>query len=191
MAGRLAHNIASFGEDVTSTGTSVQRYPLGAVRVEESSTAAEGSATYRYVYQNEATVAAVASGLCYRKCTAANVANFWEVGMDISDTKPAFAVGVYQSILADTKYGWVMTKGYVASLKKVAGTALNWLAGDFLVAGDNASNDGMAEKWKSASTGESKVSGDEIHRALERIVGYAASTAVSTTLVGKAYIELE
>lgn len=180
--------VFSFGDAVTTTGTATAAYPLGTIRIEESSTSGRGCETYRYVYHNEATVAAVAGGLAYKGGT---LGNNWEVGMDISDVKPSFAVGVFQSVLANTYYGWVKTKGYEASLKKVAGTALNWLQGDFLVAGDGASNDGMAEKWKSASTGESKVSGDEIHRALERIVGYAASTAASTTLVGKAYINLE
>ncbi len=187
---RQGHATLSFGDAVTSTGSSTALYPLGTVRTDETSAAA-GCETYRYVYQNEATVATAAGGLAYRKCTAANLANFWEVGMDVSDTKPAFAVGVYQSVLGDTKYGCVKTKGYQASMKKRIGTNRNWLVGDFLVAGDGASNDGMAEAWFSASTGESKVSGDEIHRALERICGYAASTALSTTLVGKAYIDLE
>lgn len=187
---RQAHAILSFGDVVTSTGSSTALYPLGTIRTDETS-AAVGCETYRYVYQNEATVTAAAGGLCYRKCTAANLANFWEIGMDVSDTKSSFAVGVYVSVLGDTKYGWVKTKGYVASLKKKIGTNRDWLVGDFLVSANGASNDGMAEAWVSASTGESKVSGDEVHRALERIVGYAASSALSTTLVGKAYIDLE
>lgn len=180
--------ILSFGDLLTSTGDSVQRYPLGTIRTDESSTSGQGCFTYRYVYQNEATVTAASGGLAYGGQT---LGNYWEVGMDISDVVPAFARGVYQSALTNTYYGWILTKGYVASLKKRIGTDRNWLKGDFLVAGSAASTDGMAEAWVSASTGESKVSGDEIHRALERIVGFAASTALSTTLVGKAYIDLE
>lgn len=180
--------IFSFGDVVTSTGSATQLYPLGTMRIEESSTAGRGCETFRYVYHNEATVAAVAGGLAYRGGT---LGASWEVGMDVSDVKPGLAVGVFQSVLANTQYGWVKTKGYEATFKKRIGTNRNWLQGDFLVAGDGASCDGMAEAWVSASTGESKVSGDEIHRALERIVGFAASTALSTTLVGKAYINLE
>ena len=179
--------VLSFGDLVTTTGTATAAYPLGTIRIEETSTA-KGCETYRYVYHNEATVAAAAGGLAYKGGT---LANNWEVGMDVSDVKSSFAVGVFQSVLTDTYYGWVKTRGYEASLKKKIGTNRDWLKGDFLVAANGASNDGMAEAWVSASTGESKVSGDEIHRALERIVGFAASTALSTTLVGKAYIDLE
>lgn len=179
--------VLSFGDLVTTTGTAAAAYPLGTIRIEETS-AAKGCETYRYVYHNETTVAAAAGGLAYKGGT---VANNWEVGMDVSDVKSSFAVGVFQSVLTNTYYGWVKTKGYESSLKKKIGTNRDWLKGDFLVAANGASNDGMAESWVSASTGESKVSGDEIHRALERIVGYAASTALSTTLVGAAYIDLE
>lgn len=188
MAGRMGHNVASFGEEVTTTGDATQRYPLGTQRMEESSTVARGCETYRYIYQNEATVAAASGGIAYGGQTLGNP---WEVGMDVSDVKGAFAVAVYQSILADTKYGWGKTRGYEASLKKRTGTDRNWIKGDFLVSADAASGDGMAEAWVSASTGESKVSGDEVHRALERIVAWAASTALSTTKVGKAYVQLE
>jgi hypothetical protein len=188
MANRLGHCVQSFGEDVTTTGDSIQRYALGTLREEESSTAAQGCFSYRYVYKNETTVTAAAGGLAYAGGT---LGNYWEVGMDISDVKPGFARGVFQSALGDTKYGWIMTRGYTASLKKRIGTNRNWLQGEFLVATDAASGDGMAEAWVSASTGESKVSGDEVHRALERIIGFAASTALSTTLAGKAYVDLE
>jgi hypothetical protein len=186
--GRMGHCVQSFGEEVTTTGDAVQRYALGTLREEESSTSGRGCESYRYVYHNEATVATVAGGLAYGGGT---LGAYWEVGMDISDVKPGFARGVFQSVLTNTYYGWIKTRGYEASLKKKIGTNRDWLAGDFLVAGSAASCDGMAEAWVSASTGESKVSGDEVHRALERIVGYAASTALSTTLVGKAYIDLE
>lgn len=186
--GRMGHCVQSFGEEVTSTGESIQRYALGTLREEESGTSGRGCESYRYVYQNEATVTVAAGGLAYGGQT---LGNYWEVGMDVSDVVPGFARGVYQSVLGNTKYGWIKTRGYEASLKKRIGTNRDWLKGDFLVAGSAASTDGMAEAWVSASTGESKVSGDEVHRALERIVGYAASTALSTTLVGKAYIDLE
>jgi hypothetical protein len=177
--------IFSFGDAVTTTGSATALYPLGTVRIEETS-AAVGCETYRYVYHNEATVATVAGGLAYKGGT---VANPWEVGMDVSDVKPAFATGVFQSVLTNAYYGWVKTKGYQASLKKRIGTNRNWVAGEILVATDGASGDGMAEAF--TSTASTKITEAELHRALERIVGYAASTALSTTLVGKAYVNLE
>lgn len=179
--------IFSFGDSVTSTGSATALYPLGTIRIEETS-AAVGCETYRYVYQNEATVTPLANGICYKGSTKANP---WEVGMDISDVKASWATGVYMSALTNTYYGWVKTKGFVSALKKRIGTNRDWLAGDFLVASEAASGDGMAESWVSASTGESKVSGDEIHRALERIIGYSASVHLSTTRTGKAYVNLE
>lgn len=178
--------IFSFGDAVTTTGTAAAAYPLGTMRIEESSTSGRGCETFRYVYHNETTVATAAGGLAYKGGT---IGNNWEVGMDISDVKPGFAVGVFQSVLTNLYYGWVKTKGYEATLKKRIGTNRNWVQGEFLVAGDGASCDGMAEAW--AVTATTKVSETEAHRALERIVGYAASTALSTTLAGKAYVNLE
>lgn len=180
--------ILSFGDLVTTTGTAQQAYPLGTIRIEESSTSGRGCETYRYVYQNETTVTPVANGLAYRGQTLGNI---WEVGMDVSDVHSSFACGVYMSALTNTYYGWVKTKGYVAALKKVSGTALNWTQGAYLHSGNGASQDGMARIFKSASTGGSKVSATELKTALQRQVGWAVSTAVSTTLVGKAYVDLE
>ena len=177
--------ILSFGDVVTTTGTADQKYPLGTLRIEETSLAT-GVETYRYVYKNEATVTAVAGGLAYKGST---LANMWEVGMDVSDVKSSFAVGAFQSVLTDTYYGWVKTKGYLTNLQKRIGTNRNWVAGEFLVSASAASGDGMAEAFASAAA--SKVCEADLHRALERIVGYAASTALSTTRAGKAYIDLE
>lgn len=177
--------IFSFGDAVTTTGTATASYPLGTIRIEETSSA-KGCETYRYVYHNEATVATTAGGLAYKGAT---LANNWEVGMDVSDVKSSFAVGVFQSVLANTYYGWVKTRGYEALLNKRIGTNRNWVAGEFLVSASAASGDGMAEAFASAAA--SKVCEADLHRALERIVGYAASTALSTTLHGKAYIDLE
>lgn len=178
--------ILSFGDAVTTTGTAAAAYPLGTIRIEESSTAGRGCETYRYVYQNETTVTPVANGLAYRGQTLGNI---WEVGMDVSDVHSAFACGVYMSALTNTYYGWVKTKGYVAALKKVAGTALNWTQGAYLHSGNGASQDGMAKIFKPVTA--SKVSSADVKNALQRQVGWAVSTAVSTTLVGKAYVDLE
>ena len=178
--------IFSFGDAVTTTGSATQLYPLGTIRIEESATAGRGCETFRYAYHNETTVATVAAGLAYKGST---IGNNWEVGMDVSDVKPAFACGVFQSVLTNLYYGWIKTKGYESALKKRIGTNRNWVQGELLVAGDGASCDGMAEAWLVTAT--TKVSETEVHRALQRIIGYAASTALSTTLAGKAYVNLE
>lgn len=180
--------ILSFGDAVSTTGTTAAAYPLGTMRLEESATSGRGCEVFRYVYQNEATVTPVAGGIAYGGNT---LGNMWEVGMDVSDVASGFARGVYQSVLGNTKYGWVKTKGYEATLMKAKGTALNWTAGAVLHAAPNASQDGMAKIFKSNSTGGSKVSATELKAALQRVVGWAASTALSTTAVGKAYIDLE
>jgi len=187
MAERLGHLVASFGEEVTTTGDSVQRYPLGTLRLEESSTAGRGCEKYRYVYQNEATVTAAAGGIAYRGQTLGNI---WEVGMDVSDVDSAFACGVYQSVLGDTKYGWVKVLGYEATLKKANGTRLNWRKGEYLYAAGNASQDGMAMNIDLGAA-NTQVTQTALERFLERQVGWAASTATSTATSGKAYIQFE
>lgn len=178
--------LKSFGDTTSHTGDSTQRYPLGSLRLEESSTSGRGCEHFRYVYQNEVTVAAVAGGIAYGGNT---LGNEWEVGMDVSDVASGFAKGVYQSVLANTKYGWVKTRGYEALLLKANGTALNWAAGAVLVAAPNASQDGMAKIVTTATA--SKVSRAELKAALQRPVGWAASTALSTTTHGKAYVDFE
>lgn len=178
--------ILSFGDAVTTTGTSTAAYPLGTLRLEESATSGRGCEVFRYVYQNEVTVTPVAGGVAYGGNT---LGNMWEVGMDVSDVASGFARGVYQSVLGNTKYGWVKTKGYEASLKKAQGSALNWTVGAFLHAAPNASQDGMAKIFKAVTA--SKVSAADVKAAMQRPVGWAASTALSTTAVGKAYIDLE
>lgn len=186
MAGRIAHAI-SFGENVDSTGDATQRYPLGQIRQEETSLAV-GVETYRYVYfdNGAGNVAAAASAIAYRGITQAEP---WDVTSDVSDVDSAFAAGVFQSVLADTQYGWIKTKGYVSALKKVTGTGQAWVKGDVLYAGADATDDGKAERL--ALTATTKVSGAEIRRVLERVIGWAAAAKSSTTATGAAYIEFE
>lgn len=185
MAGRTCIPM-SFSEDVTTTGSSTAKYPLGALRIEESSTSGRGAETYRYVYQDDADVAAAAGALCYRGTTQGDL---WDVSGDVSDSDAALAVGVYQSVLGNAKYGWVKTKGYEASLKKRNGAALNWVLGDFLITSDAASQDGMAENWEAVT--QSIVTEGDIQSVMQRPVGYAATVATSTATSGAAYIELE
>lgn len=185
MAGRTC--IAeSFDENVTTTGNATAKYPLGTLRIEETSAAA-GAETYRYVYfdNGAGNVAAAAGALCYRGVTQAEP---WDVTSDVSGVDSAFAAGVFQSVLADTQYGWVKTKGYEASLKRVTG--VKWAKGDYLRAGPDATDDGKAERVNLTAT--TKVSGAELRAALERGVGFAAAASASTTsATGAAYIELE
>ena len=101
--------VLAFGEAVTDTGNTTQQYPLGTIRMEETSDAV-GIETYRYVYftNGAGNVAAAAGALCYRGVTQADP---WDVTSDVSDVDSAFAVGVFQSVLVDATYGWVKTKG--------------------------------------------------------------------------------
>lgn len=178
---------AMFTDEVTSTGNATALYPLGAMRIEETS-AAVGCETYRYVkFDNGAgNVAAAAGALCYRGTTAANV---WDVTSDVSDVDSAFAVGVFQSVLTDAYYGWVKTKGYQSNLKKRTGSGYGYTKGDYIYAAGAATDDGKATRVKLAAT--TQVSGAEFRAAMERGVGYAAATVSSTTATGAAYIDLE
>jgi hypothetical protein len=189
MAGRIAHAI-TFTDEVTTTGSATQLYPLGTLRMEETSLGV-GVECYRYVKCDASDVATVAGGLAYRGTSGGSntISNPWVVTMDVSDATGGFCCGVFQSVLGDTKFGWIKTKGFQANLLKTFGAALNWTAGVMIVAGTAASQDGMAKRFTSASTGGSKVSQTEIR--LQKYVGWALSTAVSTTHVGKAFIDLE
>lgn len=178
--------VLAFGEAVTDTGNTTQQYPLGTIRMEETSDAV-GIETYRYVYftNGAGNVAAAAGALCYRGVTQADP---WDVTSDVSDVDSAFAVGVFQSVLVDATYGWVKTKGYEASLLRATG--VKWAKGDQLHAAPAATDDGKAERIDIAAT--TKVSGAELRTALEAPVGFAAAASASTTnTTGAAYIDLE
>jgi hypothetical protein len=187
MAGRLCNQAIAYSDEVTSTGSATQLYPKGQVRVEEGTVAA-GASTYRYVYfdNGAGNIAAAAGAIAYRGVTAAN---FWDVTSDVSDVDSAFAAGAFQSVIVDTYYGWIKTKGYQSNLKKSTGTGLGWTKGDALYAGGAATDDGKAYRIKLAAT--TKVTGAEIRAILERPVGWAAAAVSSTTATGAAYIEFE
>lgn len=185
MAGRSGIPLI-FVDEVTSTGSATALYPLGAVRHEEASADA-GVYTYRYVVFDNGTAVAAASGaVAYRGDTQAD---FWDVTSDVSDVDSAFACGLFQSVLTDLYYGWVLTKGYVTNLRKKTGSGFGWTKGDYLYASGEATDDGEAVRIKLAAT--TKVSGAEFRAALERGIGFAATTVSSTTATGAAYINLE
>lgn len=184
--GRIAHAI-TFVEDVTDTGNANQQYPLGTLRMEET-TLALGVECYRYVLCDTGshTVATVAGGLAYRGKT---IALPWKACSDVQDCASGLAMGVFQSVLATTKYGWVKTKGYQSNLKKQAGTGMSWAKGNYLFADASTTASLKARVIKIAAT--TKVSGAEIRAMLQRNIGFAASTHSTTNTTGKAYIELE
>lgn len=177
---------AMFTDTVDSTGNATALYPLGALRIEETS-AAVGVEHYRYVYfDNGSAVAAAAGALCYRGVTAAEP---WDVTSDVSTVDSAFAVGVFQSVITDTYYGWVKTKGYQSNVKKATGAGNSFVKGDYLYALGAATDDGRAGRIKLAST--TKLTGAEIRALLERHIGYAAAAVSTTTATGGVYLELE
>ena len=184
--GRIAHAI-TFTDDVTTVGSATQLYPLGTLRMEETSLTV-GVECYRYIKHNKGagSVATALGALGYRNKT---VGSPWSILSDVSDTASGHAVGVYQSVVTDLTFAWVKTKGFQATLRKAQGSALNWTNGAVLVAAPNASQDGMT-KIVTVTTA-SKVCTGNLKAALQRIVGWAASTALSGTAVGKAYIDLE
>src|SRR5579872_4662544 len=185
--GRIAHAI-TFTDDVTTTGNATQLYPLGTLRMEETSTSV-GVECYRYVQVDASDVATVAGGLAYRGTSGHSntITNPWYVTMDVSDANGAWAIGVFQAAVTDLYFAWIKTKGYQSNLLKTYGSALNWTAGIMLVAGLNASMDGMARRFTAVHP--STVSQSDIRTM--RVVGWTISTAVSTTHVGKAWIDLE
>lgn len=168
-----------FGDAVGDIGTKLL-YPLGTKRE-------EGGNTYRYVERNDATVTLAADVLVYRGSTQAT---FWEVTGDVSDADSAFAAGVIKGAVADDGFGWMLTKGYVAALKKKTGTAeYSWVKGDVLCAAQAATDDGRASRLVIAAS--TKVSAAELRTALERPIGHAAALATKASLTGAAYIDLE
>jgi len=186
MAGRICTAL-TFTDETNTTGTTDAKYPLGTLRIEETS-AAVGAETYRYVkFDNgSGNVAAVAGGVCYRGVTQARP---WEVTSDVSTVDSAFAAGIFQSVLTDANYGWVKTKGYQSNVKKHTGTGFAWVKGDYIYAFGSSTADQKAVNIKLAAT--TKVSGAELRKALERGIGWAAAAVSSTTGTGAAYIDLE
>jgi hypothetical protein len=182
--GRIAHAI-TFGEDVTSLGNAAQQYPLGTMRMEET-TLSLGVEVYRYILHSANSVATVAGGLAYRGVT---IALPWKVTGAIGSGASGLAMGVYQSVVTDATYAWVKTKGYQSNLKKQAGTGMSWAKGLYLFSDPSTTANMKARVIKIAAT--TKVSGAEIRAMLQRNIGFAASTHSTTNTTGKAYIELE
>lgn len=182
--GRIAHAI-TFVEDINSTGNTVQQYPLGTKR-EEETTLALGVETYRYVLHAANAVATVAGGLAYRGTT---IALPWKVTGALANGLGGNACGVYQSVVTDATYAWVKTKGYQSNLKKQAGTGMSWSKGLYLHSDPSTTANMKAKVISIAAT--TKVSGAEIRKILQRNIGFAASTHSTTNTTGKAWIELE
>ena len=178
-----------FTDEVTSTGSATALYPLGALRIEVNSTAAEGNCTYRYVkFDNgSGNVAAAAGACCYAISTTAT--KQWDVTSDVSTTDSGLAKGVFQSILTDAYYGWIKTKGYQSNVKKATGSGHAWVKGDYLHSLGAATDDGRISRIKLAAT--TKATGAELRALLERHCGYAAAAVSSTTATGGAYLEME
>lgn len=178
-----------FTDLVSSTGNATALYPLGAVRIEENSTAGYGCATFRYVkFDNgSGNVAAAAGAMSYVRSTTA--AYNWDVTSDVSTSDSGLAKGAFCSVLTDAYYGWIQTKGYRSDIKKKTGSGHAWVKGDYLHAYGAATDDGKSSRIVLSST--TKATGAELRALLERVVGYAAAAVSSTTTTGGAYLELE
>src|SRR5690242_15360458 len=99
--GRIAHAI-TFTDDVTTVGSATALYPLGTLRMEETSTTV-GVECYRYVKHNKGTgsVATALGALAYRNKTTGVP---WSVLSDVSDTASGHCVGVYQAVVTDLTF---------------------------------------------------------------------------------------
>lgn len=178
MAVLQTDKVLHFGDLVSAVGTS-QLYPLGTKRVQDGK-------SYRYVKQNDATVAAVAGALCY---TVTPATDDYIICGDVSDTDAALAKGVYMGVIADAGFGWIQTKGYNASAKKPA-TA--WVKGDVLFAAYSSTSDGKFWKLSNdVASSTNAITRAKLAHILERIVGFAAAAVSSTTAVGGVVLDLE
>lgn len=182
----LVNRALTFGDLVTDVGT-VQKYPLGARREEDGK-------VYRYVsFDNgSGNVAAAAGSVCYRgiaSVTNVDGDQLWKVTSDVSDVDSGFAAGLFISVIADAGFGWILTKGIYATVKKQTGAGNAWLKGDFVVALPSSTSDGKAGRFIIAAT--TKVSGAEIRRAFERPIGHARAAVSTTTATGRVLIDLE
>lgn len=168
-----------FGDAVTDVTTEL-KYPLGTKRE-------QGGNTYRFVQRNDAQIDFAAGALVYRGSTQAT---FWEITGDVSDADSAFAAGVAQGAIANSGYGWILTKGYYATLKKKTGTTAYTISkGDVLMAAQAATDDGRATRMIIAAA--TKVSAAELRTSMERPIGFAAAAATKAATTVAAYIELE
>lgn len=102
MATYYTNSVLAFGSDdeVTDVYTSLA-FPLGLYREEDGK-------GYRFVqFDNGAgNVASVAGKLAYQVDGDPHI-----VTMDVSDSDRNLVVGVFTSVIADSGYGWIQTKG--------------------------------------------------------------------------------
>ena len=190
--GRIASAI-TFVDDVTSTGTTTQNCPLGTLR-EEENTLSAGVFSYRYVQFLNGTnvIAAVAGGLCYRGKTGGAP---WIVTTDAGSggsSVPALVCGIYQSVLVTATYGWIMTRGWFATVKKTTGTNQAWVKGSYLIPNPSTTSSQKAMVMAGVLTSTTtKALRTSLQKILSRNIGFAATAVSSTTATGKAYIDIE
>jgi hypothetical protein len=173
-----------FGDLVTDVSAS-QLYVLGTRRDEDGQ-------IYRYVkFDNGAgNVAAAAGALCYRgiaSVTNSASLQMWTVTSDVSDVDSAFAAGVFVSVIADAGFGWILTRGNYATVKKQTGSGNAWVKGDCILALPSSTADGKAGRWITTAT----ITTAPVRRLVERQVGFARAAVSTTTASGKAFIELD
>lgn len=141
MANRQTASAIIFGDLVSDTGSS-QEYPLGTKREEEGK-------VYRYVKRSDPDVAPIANQLAYHTDGA------WSVCMDVSQVDRNLVMGVFQSVIADGEYGWVLTKGRVSAL--VTNGDDDIAKGDAIIA--SAAGDGTCDSTAQDSAPTNKVVG--------------------------------
>lgn len=181
----IASRALSFGDLVTEV-SAVQLYPLGTLRV-------EGDRSYRYVKFNNGAgnVAAAAGAVCYRgiaSITNSSTLQQWTVTSDVSDVDSGFAAGLFQSVIADAGFGWILTKGMYATVRKQTGSGHGWTKGDCILALHSSTSDGKAGRWIATAANSSTAS---IRRLVERPIGHARATVSSTTATGRVFVDLE
>ncbi len=180
----LANRALSFG-DLTTDVSATQLYPLGTLRV-------EGDRSFRYVKFNNGAgnVAAAAGAVCYRgiaSITNSSTLQHWTVTSDVSDVDSAFAAGLFQGVIADGGFGWILTKGMYATAKKQTGSGNGWTKGDCLLALPSSTADGKVGRWVTTAT----ITTAPVRRLVERQIGYARVTVSSTTASGRMFVDLE
>lgn len=102
MAANPNLNLAiSFGDAVTDVGT-VLLYPLGTKREQDGK-------VYRYVQLDSGATAAVDGQLAFRAGGASG--SVYIVTKTAANTAPNLSCGIFQSVIAASGYGWILTKG--------------------------------------------------------------------------------
>jgi hypothetical protein len=101
---------------------------------------------FQYVQHDSSGVAAVAGAPCAIGQTTTD--NAFVVTADVSDGG-SVAYGIFLSVLADTYWGWVQTKGFAVDAPSTDGSGANVAAGDPLYA-----TDGL---WAKATVGTNHV----------------------------------